>query len=68
MGAVVPCLHWGSLSLEPDRGKRIAAGMDGYLSKPIDQSRLAWILAQVSTRGSFEFGDPSLTVVAPSIA
>ncbi len=64
----IPVVALTANALETDRAKCIAAGMDGYLSKPIDQSRLAWILAQVSTGGSFEFEDPNLAVTSPSIA
>jgi len=53
----IPVVALTANALETDRGKCIAAGMNGYLSKPIDQSRLAWILAQVSIGASLEFGD-----------
>jgi len=64
----IPVVALTANALESDRGKCIAAGMDGYLSKPIDQSRLAWVLAQASTGGSFEFGEPKLAAVTPSAA
>ncbi len=60
----IPVVALTANALDTDRAKCIAAGMNGYLSKPIDQARLAWILAQVSTGGSFEFGDPNLSAVA----
>jgi hypothetical protein len=42
--------------------------MNAYLSKPIDQSRLAWILAQVSMGASLEFGDRDPPLVAALVA
>jgi len=64
----IPVVALTANALEMDRGRCIAAGMDGYLSKPIDQSRLAWILAQVSSGGSLVFADANLAVDARSIA
>jgi CheY-like chemotaxis protein len=60
----IPVVALTANALDTDRAKCIAAGMNGYLSKPIDQSRLAWILAKVSTGSSFEIGDLDLAAVA----
>jgi signal transduction histidine kinase/DNA-binding response OmpR family regulator len=60
----IPVVALTANALETDRGKCIAAGMNGYLSKPIDQARLAWVLAQVSRGASLEFGEPGLSAVA----
>jgi CheY-like chemotaxis protein len=64
----IPVVALTANALETDRGKCIAAGMNGYLSKPIDQSRLAWILAQVSIGASLEFGDRDPPSVAALVA
>jgi signal transduction histidine kinase/CheY-like chemotaxis protein len=60
----IPVVALTANALETDRDKCIAAGMNGYLSKPIDESRLASILAQVSMGSSLEFGGPDRALVA----
>jgi len=60
----IPVVALTANALETDREKCIAAGMNGYLSKPIDESRLASILAQVSMGSSLEFGGPDRALVA----
>jgi CheY-like chemotaxis protein len=63
----IPVVALTANALETDREKCIAAGMNGYLSKPIDQSRLAWILAQVSAGSSLEFGAPDRALIAQGV-
>jgi CheY-like chemotaxis protein len=56
--ARVPILAMTANAFTSDRDACLAAGMDGFLSKPIDRRKLAEALAEIATKGKSNAATP----------